>query len=182
MPRKEGMLWIFFARKIRRLRPGSNPRSWVPEASMLTTRPPQPLSTALCSGKSLTCTRPFQISLIWNTYRIQAPNNLPPFTERNWTACCRALIRREGRRHASLATFSARLLSSNSTWPREVKRSPEALIAAGFFYVGNYLLYLLQTTEASVPLLRFIYYNCLQVGRQQTGRFVSIAVVVSRTG
>ena len=27
----------FFARKIRRLRPGSNPRSWVPEASMLTT-------------------------------------------------------------------------------------------------------------------------------------------------
>ena len=33
----------FFARKIRRLRPGSNPRSWVPEASMLTTRPPKPL-------------------------------------------------------------------------------------------------------------------------------------------
>ena len=32
----------FFARKIRRLRPGSNPRSWVPEASMLTTRPPKP--------------------------------------------------------------------------------------------------------------------------------------------
>ena len=37
------MLWIFFARKIRRLRPRSNPRSWVPEASMLTTRPPKPL-------------------------------------------------------------------------------------------------------------------------------------------
>ena len=33
----------FFARKIRRLQPGSNPRSWVPEASMLTTRPPKPL-------------------------------------------------------------------------------------------------------------------------------------------
>ena len=33
----------FFARKIRRLRPGSNPRSWVPEASMLTTRPPKPV-------------------------------------------------------------------------------------------------------------------------------------------
>jgi hypothetical protein len=29
----------FFTRKIRRLRPGLNPRSWVPEASMLTTRP-----------------------------------------------------------------------------------------------------------------------------------------------
>jgi hypothetical protein len=31
----------FFARKIRRLRPGSNPRSWAPAASMLTTRPPK---------------------------------------------------------------------------------------------------------------------------------------------
>jgi hypothetical protein len=37
----------FFARKIRRLRPGSNPRSWVPEASMLTTRPPRSLNIAL---------------------------------------------------------------------------------------------------------------------------------------
>jgi hypothetical protein len=32
----------FFAREIRSLRPGLNPRTWVPEASMLTTRPPQP--------------------------------------------------------------------------------------------------------------------------------------------
>jgi hypothetical protein len=32
----------FFARKIRRLRPGSNPRSCVPEASMLTTKRPKP--------------------------------------------------------------------------------------------------------------------------------------------
>jgi hypothetical protein len=31
----------FFARKIRRLRPGLNPRSWVPEARTLTTRPPK---------------------------------------------------------------------------------------------------------------------------------------------
>jgi hypothetical protein len=30
-----------FARKIRRFRQGANPRSWVPEASMLTTRPPK---------------------------------------------------------------------------------------------------------------------------------------------
>jgi hypothetical protein len=42
-PPKEGMLWILPARKIRRLRSGANPRSWVPEASMLTTRPPKPL-------------------------------------------------------------------------------------------------------------------------------------------
>jgi hypothetical protein len=36
----EGRLAVdFFAIKIRQLRPGSNLRSWVPEASMLTTRP-----------------------------------------------------------------------------------------------------------------------------------------------
>jgi hypothetical protein len=35
--RSEGRRAVeFFARKIRRLRPGLNPRSWVPEASMLT--------------------------------------------------------------------------------------------------------------------------------------------------
>jgi hypothetical protein len=33
----------FFARKIRRLRPGSNPWSWVPQASTLTAIPPKPL-------------------------------------------------------------------------------------------------------------------------------------------
>jgi len=32
-----------FARKIRRLRPGLNPQIWVPEASKLTSRPPEPL-------------------------------------------------------------------------------------------------------------------------------------------
>jgi hypothetical protein len=31
----------FFTRKIRQFQPGSNPRSWVPEAGMLTTRPPK---------------------------------------------------------------------------------------------------------------------------------------------
>jgi hypothetical protein len=38
-PLLEGMLRNFFGRKIRQLRPGLNPRTWVPEASMLTTRP-----------------------------------------------------------------------------------------------------------------------------------------------
>ena len=33
----------FFARKIRQLRPGLNPRTRVPEASTLTSRPPKPL-------------------------------------------------------------------------------------------------------------------------------------------
>ena len=36
------MLRIFTPVKIQRLRPGLNPRPWVPEASMLTTRPPKP--------------------------------------------------------------------------------------------------------------------------------------------
>ena len=38
-PPKEGMLRIFFARKIRPLQPGLNSRTRVPEASILTTRP-----------------------------------------------------------------------------------------------------------------------------------------------
>ena len=42
-PPKEGMLRMFFARKIRGLQQGLNPRTWVPEASMLTTRPLKPL-------------------------------------------------------------------------------------------------------------------------------------------
>jgi hypothetical protein len=41
---KEGMLRIFPAEKIRWLRSGANPRSWVPEASTQTPRPPKPLS------------------------------------------------------------------------------------------------------------------------------------------
>jgi hypothetical protein len=39
---KEGMLRIFPPLKIRRLRPGLNPRTSVPEASTLTPRPPKP--------------------------------------------------------------------------------------------------------------------------------------------
>jgi len=35
-PPKEGVLRIFSPLKIRRLRPGLNPRTWVPKASMLT--------------------------------------------------------------------------------------------------------------------------------------------------
>jgi hypothetical protein len=42
---KEGVLRIFPSLKIRRLRPGLNPRTWVPEASTLTPRPPKPLCT-----------------------------------------------------------------------------------------------------------------------------------------
>jgi hypothetical protein len=34
---------LYFPRKIRQLRLGSNTRFWVPESSMLTTRPPKPL-------------------------------------------------------------------------------------------------------------------------------------------
>ena len=40
-PPEEGRLRIFTPVKIQRLRPGLNPQTWVPEASMLTTRPPK---------------------------------------------------------------------------------------------------------------------------------------------
>jgi hypothetical protein len=40
----------FVARKIRRLLPGLNPLSWVPEGSMLSTRPPKPLDPLQCQS------------------------------------------------------------------------------------------------------------------------------------
>ena len=42
-PLKEGVLRIFFTLKIRRLRPGLNPRTWVLKASTLP-RPPKPFN------------------------------------------------------------------------------------------------------------------------------------------
>jgi hypothetical protein len=44
---QEDVLTIFLPLKIRRLRPGLNPRTWVPEASTLTPRPPKPLNTTV---------------------------------------------------------------------------------------------------------------------------------------
>ena len=48
------------ARKIQRLQPGLNPRTWVPVASMLTTRPPKPSqritkSNHIARGKVTRC-------------------------------------------------------------------------------------------------------------------------------
>jgi hypothetical protein len=40
------------ARKTQRLRPSLNPRTWVPVASMLTTRPPKPSSVQYARGIS----------------------------------------------------------------------------------------------------------------------------------
>src|SRR5215468_7768886 len=42
-PFRRKACWGFFAQIIRRLRPGLNPRTSVPEASMLTTGTPKPL-------------------------------------------------------------------------------------------------------------------------------------------
>ena len=42
LPLRRKACWGFYARKIQRLRPGLNPQTWVPEDSMLTTRPPKP--------------------------------------------------------------------------------------------------------------------------------------------
>ena len=48
---KEGVLRIFSPWKIQRLRPGLNPQTWVPKASMLTARPPKPLNQTLILTK-----------------------------------------------------------------------------------------------------------------------------------
>jgi hypothetical protein len=47
LPLRRKACWGFFASKIRRLRPSANPRTWIPKASMLTTRPPKLL---YCTG------------------------------------------------------------------------------------------------------------------------------------
>ena len=51
-PRKEGVLRISSPLKIRRLRSGLNPRSWVPKASTLTSRPPKAASVVLLHKKN----------------------------------------------------------------------------------------------------------------------------------
>ena len=43
LPLRRKACWGFFALKVRRLRPGLNPRTGVPEDSTLTPRPPKPL-------------------------------------------------------------------------------------------------------------------------------------------
>jgi len=50
-PPKEGVLRIFSPLKIRRLRPGLKPRTWVPKASTLTPRPPKPLKIMIRKKK-----------------------------------------------------------------------------------------------------------------------------------
>ena len=55
----------FFARKIRRLRPGLNPRTRVPEASTLTSRPPKPLLRVLVTYiNGFACARECSASLV----------------------------------------------------------------------------------------------------------------------
>jgi hypothetical protein len=51
--RRKACLRIFPTLKIRRLRPGLNPRTWVPEASTLTPRPPKPLCKELVKTVSI---------------------------------------------------------------------------------------------------------------------------------
>ena len=46
------MLRIFTLVKIQRLRPGLNPQTWVPEASMLSTRPPKPSKACYIKSKA----------------------------------------------------------------------------------------------------------------------------------
>jgi hypothetical protein len=52
--RRKACCGFFPAGEIRRLRSGANPRSWVPEASMLTPRPPKPLAVKLTLFRDVT--------------------------------------------------------------------------------------------------------------------------------
>ena len=63
----------FFARKIRRLRPGLNPLTWVPKASTLTPRPPKPLGSFSCQHQST-------ITLL--SYLLQPPSMLRKLGDR----------------------------------------------------------------------------------------------------
>ena len=57
------MLRIFTPEKIQRLRPGLNPQAWVPEGSMLTTRPPKPSKYALKSKPITGLDRPWGLQV-----------------------------------------------------------------------------------------------------------------------
>ena len=48
-PSEERRAEDFFARKIQLLRPGLNPRTRVPEASTLTSRPPKSIGNIVCN-------------------------------------------------------------------------------------------------------------------------------------
>ena len=103
------------------------------------------LFTALCSGTSLTCKGPLRSHQFGIQTELRPLKSTPIRRDglnrvlQEHYIVHRALTRWEGPRHASFATFRARL-SFISTWPREGKPSFEALSAAGFFYVGNYLI------------------------------------------
>jgi hypothetical protein len=79
-----GMLRIFFARKIRRLRSGLNPRTWVSEASMITTRPPKCLIGIRLQREFLhslenTNKMPLRILIFWPaSFSIQTNHSINP--------------------------------------------------------------------------------------------------------
>ena len=73
-PPKEGVLRMFFALKIRRLRPGLNLRTWLPEASMLIPRPPKlPSYFFLISYHAVTLIMPPQIHATQGAHVCQKP-------------------------------------------------------------------------------------------------------------
>jgi hypothetical protein len=77
LPLRRKVCCGFFPRQLRRLQPGLNPRTWVPEASMLTTRPLKPLpgsSVGIATGYRLDGPR---IKFQWGA-RISAPVQTGP--------------------------------------------------------------------------------------------------------
>ena len=72
-PPKEGVLRVFFALKIRRLRPGANPRTWVPKANTL---PPDHRSR-FHHHNYLPLNMGQTESSETSAYKIQTPGNYP---------------------------------------------------------------------------------------------------------
>ena len=96
----------FFARKIRRLRPGLNPRTRVPKASTLTSRPPKP--PVLTSASKSPC-----FADLWSVIRVHEgrytlSDKLSDFTmwphtwRKNWVICAVLIGNSAGLSHREL--------------------------------------------------------------------------------
>jgi hypothetical protein len=88
---KEGVLRIFSPWKIRQLRPGLNPRTWVPKATALTPRPPKP-PTAVLGDVDLHWAR-ILLSFLSTFLAVASPNILKlSYTNNTFLSSCNFCI------------------------------------------------------------------------------------------
>jgi hypothetical protein len=107
---KEGALRIFSPWKIRRLRPGLNPQTWVPKVSALTPKPPKPLYLTTFVAKAWHCNAEGSIGrLRWN---VMAHAQKPDFVFR-WNGRVH-LNRREASVYSTTGNRGVRISGSNA--------------------------------------------------------------------